>query len=152
VSDSSIEVKRAEFIKEAFSRIGVKIKIQKKAWGKFIKQIKQGKAELFLTSWVPDNIDPNNFLFRLFHSSSAGNDNLTFYSNKNLDNKIKDSLREINPIRSRRLQQEAENIIIEEVPWVFLAQDKNYLLVSDKIFGLEPGLLNRIHYEWVGVE
>ena len=152
VSDSSIEVKRAEFIKDAFSRIGVKIKIQKKAWEKFIKQIKQGKAELFLTSWVPDNINSNDFLFRLFHSSSAGSDNLTFYSNKNLDNKIKDSLKEINPIRSRRLQQEAEKIILEESPWIFLAQDKNYLLVSDRVFGFEPSFLNRIHYEWVGIE
>lgn len=152
VSDFPVEVKRAEFIKEAFSRIGVKIKIQKKAWEKFIKQIKQGKSELFLTSWVPDNINPNDFLFRLFHSSSAGGDNLTFYSNKNLDNKIKDSLKEVNPIRTRRLQKEAEKIILEEAPWVFLAQDKNYFLVGDRVFGFKTSFLNRIHYEWVGVE
>jgi len=152
VSDSSVEVKRAEFIKEAFSRIGVKIKIQKKPWEKFIKQIKQGKAELFLTSWIPDNIDPNDFLFRLFHSSSAGSDNLTFYSNKNLDNKIRESLREINPIRSRKLRGEVEKTIIEEAPWVFLAHDRNYFLISDRVFGFEPSLLNRTHYEWVGIE
>ena len=152
VSDFSVEVKRAEFIKEAFSRIGVKIKIQKKPWGKFIKQIKQGKAELFLTSWVPDVVSLNGFLFRLFHSASAGSDNCTFYSNKNLDGKIKDSLREINPIRSRRLCGEAERIILEDAPWVFLAHDRNYWLVSDRVFGFKPGLLNRMHYEWVGIK
>jgi len=152
VCDTPVQVKRAEFLKEVFSRIGVKIKIDQKPWAKFIKKLREGKTELFLTTWMPQNVDPNDFLFRLFHSASAGGENLTFYSNKVLDNKIKESAREINPMRRKRLCQEAEEIIVEDAPWVFLMHEVNYLLVSDRVFGFKPSLLDRIHYEWVGIE
>jgi len=152
VYDSPIVIKRAEFIKEAFSRIGVALKIEKNPWGKITKKIQEGKAQLFLTSWVPDSVDPNDFLFSLFHSSQAGRGNLTFYSNKVIDNKIKEGTREINPIRRKKLYQETERMIVEEAPLVFLAYDINFLLVSDRVFGFRSGLLNRLHYEWVGVE
>jgi oligopeptide transport system substrate-binding protein len=152
VYDSPIMVKRAEFIKEAFSGIGVTLKIEKNPWGKFTKKVKEGRVQLFLSSWVPDSVDPNDFLFSLFHSSQAGRGNLTFYSNKVLDNKIKEGMREINPVRRKKLYQESEKMIVEEAPFVFLDYDINFLLVSDRVFGVRSGLLNRLHYEWIGVE
>jgi peptide/nickel transport system substrate-binding protein/oligopeptide transport system substrate-binding protein len=152
VCNSALEIKRAEFLKEAFSRIGIKVKIQTNPWEKFIEKIKQGKAEMFLTSWLPDNVEPDDFLFHLFHSSSAGKDNLTFYSNKNIDSKIIDSLREINPMRSKRLRKQLEKLIVEDAPWVFLANDKNYLLINEKVFGFKPSVLDYVHYEWMGIE
>ncbi len=152
VCDTPVQVKRAEFIKNAFSRIGVKIKIDKKPWAKFISKVLEGKTEMFLTSWIPQNVDPGDLLFRLFHSSSIGVDNLTFYSNKALDNKIKDIIKEINPMRRKRLCLEAEKFLIEDAPWISLVQEFNYFLISDKVFGFKPSLLNRTHYEWIGVE
>jgi ABC-type transport system substrate-binding protein len=152
IYDSPIMIKRAEFIKDAFSRIGVDLKIEKSPWNKFTKKVQEGKAQLFLTSLAPENVDLNCFLSSLFHSSQAGSENLTFYSNKVLDNKIKEGLREINPIRRKELYRETERMIVEDAPWVFLASDINFLLVSDRVFGFRSGLINRLHYEWVGVE
>lgn len=151
VYDSPFMVKRAAFIREAFSQIGVVIKIEKKPWRKFIKKVKEGKAQLFLNTWFPESVEPNSFLFNLFHSSQIGNGNLTFYSNKELDSKIKESFREINSIRKKRIYQEMEKMIIEDPPFVFLINDTNSLLVSERVFGLKANLLNFLHYEWAGV-
>lgn len=152
VYDSPIVVKRAEFIKEAFSRIGVSLKIEKSPWRKFIKKIREGKAQLFLTTWFPESLNRNDLLFTLFHSAQAGRGNLTFYSNKELDNKIKEGAREINPARRKKIYQETEKMVVEDVPLIFLASEINFLLVSEKVFGLKANLLNFLHYEWVGVE
>jgi len=152
VFDSPVMVKRAEFVKESFSHIGIDLKIEKAPWHKFIKKVRGGKAQLFLTKWVQDNIDPNDFLFTIFHSSQAGKGNLTFYTNQALDSKIKESLGEVNPIRRKKIYQEAENIILEDVPSLFLLQDVDSLLVNEEIFGFKAGLINRFHYEWIGIK
>ncbi|MEJ2567819.1 MAG: ABC transporter substrate-binding protein, partial [candidate division WOR-3 bacterium] len=61
VCDSPAMVKRAEFIKDSFSHIGVDLRIEKNPWNKFIKKVKEGKAQLFLMKWVPESIEPNDF-------------------------------------------------------------------------------------------
>jgi len=152
IYDSPFMERRAEFIKESFSRIGVGLKIEKNPWSKFVKKVQQGKAQLFLNTWIPENVDPICFLFDLFHSSQAGRKNLTFYSNKDLDGKIKEGQKEINSIRRKKLCQEAERMIVEDAPWIFLVRDPDFLLVSDRVFGFKPGRTNRLHYEWIGVE
>jgi ABC-type transport system substrate-binding protein/methyl-accepting chemotaxis protein len=152
VYDSEIMVKRAEFIKEAFSHVGVALKIEKTPWEKFNKKVREGKAQLFLTTWFPESVEPNNLLFALFHSSQIGIENLTFYSSKELDSKIKEGFREINPIRRKRIYRETEKVIVEDAPFVFLLNDVNSLLISERVFGLKSILLNLLHYEWVGVE
>jgi ABC-type transport system substrate-binding protein/methyl-accepting chemotaxis protein len=152
IYDSPIMVKRAELIKDAFSHIGVDLKVDKNSWSKFTKKVREGKTQLFLSRWVAESVDPNGFLFDLFHSSQAGKGNLTFYSNKGLDNKIKEGFKEVNPIRRKKLYQETEKMIVEDAPWVFLTSDNDFLLVSDRVFGLKSGFPSRLHYEWVGVE
>jgi len=152
VYDSPILVERANFIKEAFSRIGVALKIEKKPWVKFIEKVREGKTQLFLTTWCPESVESNDFLFTLFHSAEAGRGNLTFYSNKELDNKIKEGFKEINPVSRKKIHQDAETIIIEDVPLILLGNDVNLFLVRDEVFGFKNNLFNLLHYEWVGVE
>jgi ABC-type transport system substrate-binding protein/methyl-accepting chemotaxis protein len=152
IYDSPLMVRRAEFIKESLSHIGVELKVEKNPWVKFINKVRQGKAQLFLNTWIPENIGPISLLLDLFHSSQSGRENLTFYSNKVLDDKIREGGREINPIRRKKLCQEAERMIVEDAPWIFLVYDPDFLLVSDRVFGFKAGWPNRSHYEWIGVE
>jgi peptide/nickel transport system substrate-binding protein len=151
VCDSPVMVKRAEFIKESFSHVGINLRIDKNPWSKFLKKVKDGKAQLFLMKWIPESIEPGDFLFTLFHSSRAGRENLTFYSNKAFDSKIDEGFRESNPARRKSIYQEAENMILEDVPLFLLVQDVNFLLVRERIFGFEKSLMNRFHYEWMGI-
>ena len=152
VYDSPTMIKRANFIEEALSRIGVSLKIESIPWGKFIKKVREGKAQLFLNTWVPESLDPNIFLFALFHSAEVGRGNLTFYSNKELDGKIKEGAREINPVSRRKIHQDTERMIMEDVPLIFLGNDVDFLLVRDGVFGFGNDLFNLLHYEWMGVE
>jgi len=152
VYDAPCMVKRAEVIKETFSRVGVNLKIEKNPWDRFIKKVRGGKVQLFLTKYFPESTEVADYLYNLFHSSRAGKENLTFYSNKALDGKLKEGLEETNPIRRKKIYQETENLILEDAPLIFLVQDFNFLLVSDRVFGFKMGPMNRFHYEWIGVK
>lgn len=153
ISDSPTNIKRAKFLKGSFSIIGVKIEIEKYPRGKFLDKVYNGETELFLLGWSADNVDPNNFLFPLFHSSSMGiGGNAIFYSNENIDRAIEEGLREINPVKRKKIYRELEPLIVERAPWVFLTHDVNFVLVSPKIFGFKTDPLNYPHYEWIGVE
>lgn len=150
VCDFPTFVKRAEFLQESFSRIGIKLKIEKSSWRKFLKKIQEKKTQLFLHSYTLETKNPINFLINLFYSSSKWN--FSFYSNKILDNKIKEIQREVSPIKRIKLYEEAERMILEETPLVFLDKAVNFILVRENVFGFHSGCGNRIHYEWVGVE
>lgn len=152
VHNSPVMVKMGEFIKEGFSHIGVTLKIEKSPWKKFISKVREGKAQLFLNTLSPESVEPNDFLFTLFHSAQAGRGNLTFYSDKELDNKIKEGMREVNPEGRKKIYQETEKMIVEDVPLLFLINDINFLLVNERVFGLKNNLLNLLHYEWIGIE
>jgi len=153
VSNSPIIIKRAKYLQNAFSEIGVSIEIDEYPWGQFLEKVQNGDSELFLLGWSADTADPHNFLFPLFHSSSRGiGGNTLFYSSEIVDTLIEEGLKEINPTKRAKIYSKLENIIVEDAPIVFLLHSANFTLVKERVFGFNCDPLNHTHYEWIGVQ
>lgn len=153
ISDSPTNIRRAEFLKKSFSKIGIELKMDKYPWGEFLERIHAGKHELFLLGWRGDTGDPDNFMSPLFYSENRGiGGNSTFFSNNLVDTMIEEGLREINPVKRQEIYRELEGILIEHAPWVFMTHTVNYILVRDNVYGFEPDPIGRPKYEWMGVK
>ncbi|RKZ21963.1 hypothetical protein DRQ18_03535 [bacterium] len=150
ISDAETNKRMAAIIQEDLERIGVKVVIKENPWKEFLEGLGKGLPDMYLLGWSSDNGDPDNFLFPLFHSRNRGAaGNRSFYSNPEVDRLIEGGMREINPVKRREIYRRAEEIIVEDAPWVFLYHSVDFYLVSPKIHGFVPHPINFEKFEYV---
>ncbi len=78
-----------------------------------------------------DYPDPENILDVKFHSSSTENNEN--YSNSVVDQLLEDARSETDSDKRAALYQEAEKIIVSEVPWIPTYFTTGHYVVSEKI-------------------
>jgi ABC-type transport system substrate-binding protein len=78
--------------------------------------------EIMLNNWFPDYFDPNSFLFPQFHSWSAApwGANIFGLENFEIDTLIDEALIETDQDERVRINSEAQELIVEELPCLFL--------------------------------
>ncbi len=133
--------KRAEFIKDAFAKIGIHIQINPLPWEDFLNKTYSGNSILSLRGWVSDNGDPDNFVYTLFHSKNFGaSGNTSFYANEELDKMIEAARAEQIPRRRIELYQKIENFIVENALWIFVSHGVDCYAVQKHIkgFSVDP--------------
>ena len=109
----------AEIIQSYLKKAGLDVTIQQLEWSAYKEALNRGEADMFWISWWADYPDPENFLFPLFHSSNHGaSGNRTRYSNREVDRLIEAGQRTMDPVIRKRSYERAEQIIVEESPWV----------------------------------
>ncbi len=108
--------------------LGIEVQVQQVEWATFLDDLKRYKYQAFELGWIADYPDPQNFLDILFHSQS--HDNTTRYSNPEVDRLLEQARVEQDPQRRIQLYQQAEQIIVQDAPWIPLTFGKEYVLVK----------------------
>ncbi len=108
--------------------LGIEVQVQQVEWATFLDDLKRYKYQAFELGWIADYPDPQNFLDILFHSQSL--DNTTRYSNPEVDRLLEQARVEQDPQRRIQLYQQAEQIIVQDAPWIPLTFGKEYVLVK----------------------
>lgn len=112
-------VAELEAIIRYLGEVGIKAEIQYNTdWPRFKKDVYDGKLPIFRYSWYGLTPDPENFLYRLFHSQSV--DNFTRLHNPAIDRLLLRAAAEHDPIRRVNLFREAERQILGEAPILLL--------------------------------
>jgi ABC-type transport system substrate-binding protein len=142
----------AQSIQQDLALVGVRVILKQIAWGPLLEAIRQPQTvPLFLLAWEADFPDPENFLDVLLSKKQWGSNNDTFYS----DPKVEELLAEAKPIadmnKRYQLYREAEQIIVEQVPWVFLYHPVNYILLQPWVhdYVLNPMRPTRFERVWL---
>lgn len=81
-------------------------------WPQFSKMLSEGQMPLYQYAWFADVPDPDNFLFKLFHSRSPRN--YTGYSNPQLDDLLVRARNETDGQRRVDLYRRAEQLVIDD--------------------------------------
>jgi oligopeptide transport system substrate-binding protein len=104
-----------EEIKRALAAVGVQAEFHYLPdWTLFSRALAEGRAPAFLYAWNADVPDPDNFLFRLFHSRSPRN--LTGYANPVVDDLLAQARREADVQRRVDLYRRAEQLVLTDAP------------------------------------
>jgi len=144
-------MKRAEFIKESVAKIGISLTLNPLSWKTLLEKCYSGKSLLSLRGWISDNGDPDNFLYPNFHSKSFGHSgNISFYSNKEVDEMIEAARAERSRKRRFEMYQKIEQIIVNDAPWIFLGHGVDSYVVSKNIggFKIDPFGVVRFRNLW----
>lgn len=129
-------IKRAEFLRDSLSKIGIHFQVNPLSWEEFLEKTYSGNSIFSLRGWVSDNGDPDNFTYTLFHSQSFGaSGNTSFYSNEELDKMIESARSEQIPRRRIELYQKIEKMIVDNALWVFLSHGVDCYAVRKNIKG-----------------
>jgi len=149
--DNDESTRRAQIIKSQLEKIGIEIVIQTMSFIDFLEKGYRGEALLQIKGWVSDNGDADNFLYPLFHSRSHGRPgNTTFYSNPEVDRMIDAARVEASVKRRNQMYQKIEQVIVEDVPSVFLYNPLEYYAVQKNVggFRVDPYSMVRFRYLW----
>ena len=114
--------------------LGVTITIENLEPDKYFDLLYSGNhGQLFSGVWCADYPDPENFADVLFHSGSQQNTGK--YSNPVLDATLDQARLERNVTKRIQLYQQAEQMIIQEAPAIFIMHDVSYELVRSNVKG-----------------
>ena len=120
-----------EVIQSYLAQAGLKSEITQLDWSAFKQAVNQGEPDAFWLSWWADYPDPENFLFPLFHSSSAGaGGNRTRCNDAELDRLIETAQRTMDERQRYRLYLQAEDRIIHNAPWIFMWHKTEYFVIQ----------------------
>ncbi|MGH7383019.1 MAG: ABC transporter substrate-binding protein [Candidatus Methylomirabilales bacterium] len=129
--------KIAEFVQGMLREIGVTVALREMDWPAYLNLVDRGDVQLFRLGWLADYPDPENFLTVLFHSRNKGSKgNLSRYVNPRVDALLDRADGGLDPAERTRLYREAEKIIVEDAPWIFLHYYSTDVLIQPRVKGL----------------
>jgi oligopeptide transport system substrate-binding protein len=128
--------------------LGIDIAIQQTEWATFLSDISQEENpyQMYSLGWIADYPDPENFLDVLFHGEKS--ENHMGYSNPEVDELLEEARTEQDPEERLQLYQEAEQIIINDAPWVPLFYEVEYWLTKPYVKGMiyPPMIIPKLQY------
>jgi len=115
--------------------IGIEVAIQQAEFATFLADLhrKPSPLQFFEIGWVADYFDAQDFLDILFHSNSL--DNNTGYSNPEVDKLVEQAALESDDKKRCELYQKAEQIIVNDAPWIPLFFATDYWVVKPYVKG-----------------
>ena len=139
-----------ESVQAYLAAVGVRVRLVTREWGAFKEAIANGSADAFYLDWFADYPDPENFLAPLFHSENiGGGGNRTGYADAAVDSLI-DLAATLTGDSRNDCYREAERIVYEDAPWIFLWFPVRYEVVSPRLGGYRiPAIFNG--QRWTGV-
>jgi oligopeptide transport system substrate-binding protein len=109
----------AEFVKNQFALLNIKIRLTANTWPQFNDKIKKKKADLFDYAWNADYPDAQNFLQLFYSKNISPGPNSANYQNPAFDRLYEKSLNSPPSKERTQLYAEMEKMLIEDCPWIF---------------------------------
>lgn len=148
-------VKMAEALKEQLAEVGVRIDIKAVAFSVWDEATGRRHNTTFVFSgWYQDYPDPSNFLDVLLNGDRIVGvhcNNCAFYSNPRVNALLRLAAKDTNAQHRLQLYRQAEEIIVQDAPWVPLYHPYLYILYQPWVKGhkLHPVWPNRYERFWI---
>ncbi len=124
----------AESLAEMYKRnLGVEINVEQVDEA-FQQELEERKYQMFMTGWIADYPDPQDFLDMMFHSKSNGN--YTGFGDDRIDKMLEAAQVERDQDRRFQTYQEVESDVVQQAPIIPLFHDVDYTLVKPNVKGL----------------
>ncbi|WP_057976030.1 ABC transporter substrate-binding protein [Caloramator mitchellensis] len=140
----------AEMIKEDLEKIGIRCSIEKVLPQQYLKAETIAKCHIFISGWIADTGDPDNYLEPLFNPENFTD--FTRYENSKVLELMKQAREVINPQKRIELYKEIQRIIVEDAPWIFLYHPQSGLAIKDGIVGVRLSSLGKIKFDDILIE
>ena len=117
--------------------LGLNVHLQLLEFSQLTPRIDDGKAPFFRLGWIADYPNPENFLNLLYGKSipptGPSTINSTRYSNPNFDRLFEQALLETDHVKSYQLFAQAEDVAMQDAPYIVLYYDEDYHLLQPNV-------------------
>lgn len=130
--------KIGEAIQGYLAAVNINVEIFQIDWSTYLERTQAGEHPMCLLGWTGDNGDPDNFMNVLYGANqctlgTAGN--VAFYNNTEVQDLLSAALQNYDIDKRARLYEEAQEIIHEDAPFVYLAHANQNLVFMKKVQG-----------------
>lgn len=142
----------AQSVQQDLALVGVHVLLKPVAWPPLLEAIRQpGTVQLELSGWEADFPDPENFLEVLFARKQWGANNNSFYYNTRADGLFSQAARVTDMKERYTIYDEAQKLIVEDAPWVFLYYPVAYVIRQPWVhdYVLNPMRPTRLERVWL---
>jgi len=130
--------KIAEAIQSYLADVGINVELYQIDWSTYLEETENGEHPMCLLGWTGDNGDPDNFMNVLYGSNSASigtAGNVAFYNRSEVQEKFTAALQEYDTDERSRLYEEAQVLIHEDAPFVYLAHATQNIVFRSNVKG-----------------
>ncbi|MBC7090626.1 MAG: ABC transporter substrate-binding protein [Nitrososphaeria archaeon] len=145
-----------EALQAYLSKVGITVELYTPDWPTFVQSLigqnyTSTPWDLCYVGYGMTTPDADAVLYSVFHSSqwAPGKFNTMFYKNERVDKLLDDARREVDEKKRLQMYAEAQAIIWEECPWIFLYFQNFVLAHSDKVHGLVVYPYETFDLRWV---
>jgi oligopeptide transport system substrate-binding protein len=118
------------------TNLGVDVSIAQSEPASFFDDLDRGRLQMFDIGWIMDYPDPEDIIDLLFHSTSRQNN--THYSNPEFDALVEEARTEADVTKRLQLYQDAEQILLQDLPWIPLYFGRDHFVVKPHVKGFDP--------------
>ena len=126
-----------EIIQAQLKKINIEVKIIRRDWNMFTQAIRENRPDMYYRSWYADYPDAENFISPLFESTITKK-RWNRYQNQEIDQIIALIEKENDRKRRNDLIERANDIIINDAPWIFLWHSQTAYIKNEKIKNWRP--------------
>jgi ABC-type transport system substrate-binding protein len=132
--------KIGEAIQSYLAAVNINVQIYQIDWATYLAKTQAGEHPMCLLGWTGDNGDPDNFMNVLYGANqctlgTAGN--VAFYNNTQVQDLLSSALQTYDTSERARLYEEAQVIIHQDAPFVYLAHANQNLVFVKNVNGFE---------------
>lgn len=122
--------------------LGIKPNLRSMEWTAYLEKRNKGELQLFHMRWMADYLDPENFLSLML--STTGNENKLGYSNPEFDALCSKADTMPNGDERLAVYAKAEDLVLEDAPWVPIYFQRDAELISGRVKGLRESLFGHL--------
>ncbi|PKR77219.1 glutathione ABC transporter substrate-binding protein [Halalkalibacillus sediminis] len=140
-NDNPQRMDAAEYIQSALGEINIDVEIEVLEWGAYLERTANGEHDMFVLGWSTVTADADYGMYPLFHSSAVGAPgNRSFLENEELDALLEEGRRETDPEARQEIYSEAQEMLVDIAPMLYLHHQEYLLGVSDNVegFSVDP--------------
>ena len=142
-------LKTAELIKEDLNNVGVNVTIRSVTRTFLIDQLnkKSENYDMILTGWLAGNLDPDSFMRPILSCNSASEmTNLSNWCDEDFDQLMDKALDSPNLWERAHVYNQAQELILSELPIVPLANMKRVLVVNSRVRHIEMNPFGSLNF------
>jgi len=147
--------KIAEAIQSYLANVGINVELYQIDWSTYLEETENGEHPMCLLGWTGDNGDPDNFMNVLYgpNSASIGTaGNVAFYNRSEVQEKFTAALQIYDTDERARLYEEAQVLIHEDAPFVYLAHATQNIVFRSNVKGYTLNPTERKFFYPVDIE
>lgn len=132
------------------ANLGISVQLRAMEWGQFLKERAAKTLAFTHLRWGADYLDPQNFLSVLLHTSKRVNgvddhpENGVGYNNPEFDRLCDQADVEQDVTKRMALYAQAEQIAIDDAPWVTIYYQRDLELIKPRVGHLRDSLLGHL--------